>query len=116
MRVDLRQSGGVANLRRQILVEGNHLAVIDKGKVKSERLLQPEECESITGLVQQIERLEPKRVYGRSLVSDPVRTVLSVEQNSYITKVEASTDPSDPLPEEVLALVRQLYQLASALS
>jgi hypothetical protein len=111
-RIELHQSGGISGKDRAIVLAGDRIAAIDAGTIRSERRVEPEELEEVTGLLADLERDDPKTSYGRSPISDAMRWVLSYAHDGDRKTIEVSTDPSDSPPETFRALVSLLRSLA----
>ena len=112
MRVELRETGGVAKLDRSIVLDGHHVIALDRGAPRSDHYLQPEQLHEVAGLISELESQAPKRFYGGGHVSDAIRLFLTYTADSGTTTLQVSTDPSDTPPEPFRALVRLLRSYA----
>lgn len=112
MRVELRESGGIANLTRQLLLEDNRVFFRDREHIQFERDLGSGEAQTIADLVRQLQKARPKRFYGRRPVSDASTLYLSIMLDSEATTTEVVTDPTDPPPKGLWELVHALHRLA----
>ena len=112
MKIELRETGGIANLDRRIVLDGDQVARIDKGTVKSESTLGPEHLEEVSSLVEQLDREQPRKVYGGSPVSDAMQSVLSYSTDSTTNTIRVLSDPEDSPPEQFRALRQLLHALA----
>jgi hypothetical protein len=113
LRVELRETGGIANLDRSIVLDGPLIVSRDRGAARSRHYLQPEQVSEVADLISDLEHEEPKRFYGDGHVSDATRVFLTYTAGSNTTTVQVSTDPSDTPPEPFRALVRLLKSFAS---
>ena len=111
MRLELSQTGGIANLLRKFILEDDSLKLLDRGEVKYERKLDHGESERVSQLLRELGGMRPKGSYGHTLVSDPTRANLVVKQDGEILNIEVLSDPEDPPPAAYKDLVRFLQQL-----
>jgi hypothetical protein len=112
IRVELRETGGVARLDRSIVLEGQHIIASDRGTARSEHYLRPEQVNQVAGLIYELEQQDPKRFYGGRHVSDAMHLFLTYTAGSGTTTLQVLTDPSDKPPEPFRALVQLLRSYA----
>jgi hypothetical protein len=112
MRVELRETGGVAGLDRSIILEGQRIIARDRGTARSEHDLRPEQVNEVAGLINELEQQDPKRFYGGGYVSDATHLFLTYTAGSGTTTLQVLTDPSDKPPEPFRALVKLLHSYA----
>jgi hypothetical protein len=112
MNVKFDQRGGVANLSRQIVIEGKSVAVLTRGRVVRQRELSSEEDVALAGEVGRLRRARPKSRYGGSSVSDAMKYHLAISDEPAQIDIQVDSDPSDPPPREYYALTDFLSQLA----
>lgn len=113
--LELRQSGGIANLARKIIIEGDRLSVANQRRVTVRRDLAPQEGKAIRKLVEKLKGVRPKNCYGREVTSDAMRSVLAISENRQRTIIEVQPDPSDPPPQEYNAILEFLWRLIASL-
>ena len=111
MRIELLESGGIANFKREVVLDHNHLVVKDRGLVKVERDVWPEEEEQVAELANRLLATPLLDYYGQNPVSDAVRLVLTIVSDSETKSVEVVTDPTDQPPEELWEFLRKLSSL-----
>ncbi len=112
MRIELRETGGVANLRRSIALEGNRLRVLDCGEIRLERELPQEAVRTVASRVRALEDARPRRAYGRAgYASDTLTLEVEISDDAGQAQVEVVFDPQDPAPEQFWDLVHGLRQL-----
>jgi hypothetical protein len=112
VRIELRETGGIANLDRSIVLDGDQLERIDKGAVKAASQLGPDHIEQVSSLLEELDREQPRKVYGGSPVSDGMQSVLSYSTESGSNEIRVLSDPSDSPPEQFRALRTLLHSLA----
>jgi hypothetical protein len=112
IRVELRETGGVAGLDRSIVLEGQHIITKDRGTARFEHDLRPEQVKEVAGLIYELEQQDPKRFYGGGNVSDATHLFLTYTAGSGTTTLQVLTDPSDRPPEPFGALVKLLHSYA----
>lgn len=114
MRIELRETGGVANLDRSIVLDGDQLARIDKGTVETESRLDPDRVAELTSLLDELDREQTRKVFGGAPVSDAMQSVLTYSTEAGSNEIRVLTDPSDPPPEQFRALRKLLHSLSHA--
>lgn len=112
-RLQLRENGGVAGLERTLDLEGTTLRVLDRGKVRLEKILPATVIEDVVNRAKALEHAEPKRNYGSlGYISDPLTTELEIFTDSNDLEVGVVSDPQDPAPPQFWQLVKGLHLLS----
>ncbi|MBV9182168.1 MAG: hypothetical protein JO356_12730 [Acidobacteria bacterium] len=111
-RVHLRENGGIAGLERTLDLEGTTLRVLDRGKVRIEKVLPATVIEDVVNRAEALAHAEPKRNYGSAgYMSDPLTTELEIVTDSKDLEVEVVSDPQDPAPPQFWQFVKGLHLL-----
>ena len=105
MRIELHQRGGVLGLDRRVLVDGATIEVIDRGRSRGARGLEPGEAERIGALAESAAAAEPARAPALP-VSDELTTELAIGER------RLSVRSGDDSPAAVLALIGELGRLS----
>jgi hypothetical protein len=104
MRIELHQRGGVLGLDRRVLVDGGTIEVIDRGRGRGARKLEPGEAERIGALADSAAAAEPGRAPARP-VSDEMTTELAIGDRRLSLR---SGDGSPPVLWELIAELGRL--------
>lgn len=108
LHLELRQTGGIAGLDQQIVLDGKALRVLDRGQVRTERQLTASQVGEVTELINELDRHAPRPQYGGGRqVPDALsfRLTYTTPSGTTIIAVESGADPP---PEPFLKLVRHL--------
>jgi hypothetical protein len=62
--LELRQTGGIAGLSQQIVLDGSLLRVLDRGQVRTERRLTSSQVAEVTELINELDSQAPRPRYG----------------------------------------------------
>ena len=81
MQIELRESGGIANRNRRLVLDDARVSVIDRGEVTAEREVEDATLKKVEELVAQLIRPELRRRYGGKarMISDPMKLRLRIE-------------------------------------
>ena len=105
MRIELHQRGGVLGLDRRVLVDGATIEVIDRGRSRGARGLEPGEAERIGALAESAAAAEQAGAPAQP-VSDELTTELAIGER------RLSLRSGDGSPAAVWALIGELGRLS----
>lgn len=111
MQIELKESGGIANVNRRLLLEDGRVSVMDRGRRQQWEIDDSVRHEVGELVAQLIQREPPRRRYGNKggMISDPTRIRLRIELAPGKTReVEVRSDPNDPPPEAIRRLIETL--------
>ena len=110
MRIELRETGSLANLDRRAVAYDDRLTVTEWGETRVDRALEPGERDEIAALADALAHARPKRRYGRTFVRVPMETVVTTDTLAVAVRPDPSTDQP---PLEFWTLVRAVHRLSS---
>ena len=105
MRIELHQRGGLLGLDRRVLVDGATIEVIERGRSRGARGLEPGDAERIGALAESAAAAEQARAPARP-VSDEMTTELAIGDR------RLSVRSGDGSPAAVWALIGELGRLS----
>lgn len=116
MQIELKESGGIANLNRRLELDDARVRIFDRGQVTADGEVEQATLEKVRQLAAQLVGPELRRRYGgrdkARMISDPMRLRLRIELDPGVCReFEVRTDPSDPPPEAISRLIQTLYGL-----
>jgi hypothetical protein len=114
MRILFRESGGIAGLDREIMIDGLELTVKDRGVVRLQKRLPRSELRRIAEVARLLQEKQPRRYYGRTASSDAMATSITISEDSELAGVEVIADTKDPPPQEFWSLADKLRGAALA--
>jgi len=111
MRIEVHQRGGVLGLDRLYLVVGGTIEVIDKGRSRGARDLDPDAARRIGALAASAAEAEPAPS-AASPVSDAMETDIAIEAGAARCRLSVRT--GDDAPDVVWALIGEIGRASGA--
>lgn len=105
MEIELHQRGGVLGMDRRSVVKGGRIEVIDKGRSRGSRALNPKQCARIDELASSAAHARVK-VVAEIPVSDSMETDLAIRRNGGSNELKLRS--GDQAPAEVWELIGEV--------
>jgi hypothetical protein len=111
MRIEVHQRGGILGLDRHVVVADGTIEVIDKGRSRGARTLDPEEAERLDALAAGAADAGAGGA-DPGPVSDGMSAEIAIESHAGVHRLSVCT--GDGSPAEVWALIGELSRASGA--
>lgn len=108
MRIELRETGALADLDRRIVAYDDRVTVTEWGETRVDRALEPAERDELTAKAEALVAARPKRRYGRTFVRVPTETIVTIDTLAVAVRPDPSTEQP---PLEFWRLLRAMHRL-----
>lgn len=113
LRIELSETGGIANLHRLIALDGNRLRVLERRQVCLEHEIADEAVRGVVKQARALQKVRPRRSYGKAqYVSDALILRVAITDDTGRKELEVIQDPKDPAPPQFWNLVQSLRQVS----